>query len=79
MDTISPTISQKSGLACEYIKILNLLNPALYIKGTVSRDFRQIISSPTPRYASQREIQLKIFLSTPRYAAQRKSTQRYTA
>jgi hypothetical protein len=36
-----------------------------------SMEFLKKISSPTPRYATQREIQFKIFWSTPRYAAQR--------
>jgi hypothetical protein len=36
-----------------------------------SVEFLKKISSPTPRYATQREIQFKIFWSTPRYAAQR--------
>jgi hypothetical protein len=36
-----------------------------------SAEFLQKISSPTPRYATQREIQFKIFWSTPCYAAQR--------
>jgi hypothetical protein len=33
---------------------------------------KQKILSPTPRYATQPEIQFKIFLLTPRYAAQRR-------
>jgi hypothetical protein len=36
-------------------------------------------SALTPRYATQREIQFKIFWSTPRYAAQRESTSCYAA
>jgi hypothetical protein len=32
-------------------------------------EFLQKISSPTLRYATQHEIQFKIFWSTPRYAA----------
>jgi hypothetical protein len=36
-----------------------------------SAEFFQKISSPTPCYATQREIQFKIFWLTPRYAAQR--------
>jgi hypothetical protein len=36
-----------------------------------SKEFLEKISSSTPRYATQREIQFKIFWSTPRYAAQR--------
>jgi hypothetical protein len=34
-----------------------------------SVEFLQKISSPTPRYATQCEIQFKIFWLTPRYAA----------
>jgi hypothetical protein len=37
-----------------------------------SAGFLQKISLPTPCYATQREIQLKVFWSTPCYAAQRR-------
>jgi hypothetical protein len=33
-----------------------------------SAEFLRKISLPTPRYATQREIQFKMFWSTPRYA-----------
>jgi hypothetical protein len=36
-----------------------------------STEFLKKISSPTPHYATQHEIQFKIFWSTLRYAAQR--------
>jgi hypothetical protein len=45
-----------------------------------SAEFLKKISSPTPRNATQCEIQFKIFWSTPRYAAQREvATPRYAA
>jgi hypothetical protein len=37
-----------------------------------STELLQEIPSPTPRYATQREISIKILWSTPRYAEKRR-------